>query len=215
MAHGTVTRMQDERASDLRERTIAAALDLVAATGEEGLTMRDLARQVGISTTAMYQVFDGKPSIVRAVRLRAVSVLGDFLAPSWNHDDPRERIGEMSRRYIAWGRDRPALYRLLFVSEALEPALGNLSEEAHVLDPLHHTRKALQDGMERGLFRTDLDIHAVPFHIWAKNHGLVLMILAGKLAPDHPVLPVDDVDAYVGRFVDHTLVALAAAEAAC
>lgn len=208
--------MDTVRIADLRARGVDAAMELVAELGEEGLTMRGLARRLGVSTTAMYQIFDNKAAIVRAIRLRGIERLDDALAPAFALDDPLDRIREMSRRYVAFARSAPWLYRTLFTSEPLPPETLSAEETRKTETSLAALVTALREGRERGRLRPDLDLDLVPYRLWARNHGLVMLLLSGKLGPQHPVLPVDDVDGFVERFFSHTLGALAAEpEAAC
>jgi AcrR family transcriptional regulator len=208
--------MDTVRIADLRARGVDAAMELVAELGEEGLTMRGLARRLGVSTTAMYQIFESKAAIVRAIRLRGAEELHAALAPAFTLDDPLERIRDMSRRYVAFARSVPWLYRTLFTSEPLPPGSLTDAEVRSVEASLSALVVALREGTERGRLRADLDLDLVPYRLWARNHGLVMLLLSGKLGPQHPMLPVDDLDGFVERFFSHTLGALAApSEAAC
>ena len=202
--------MEAERISDLRERGVAAAMDIVAEQGEDGLTMRGLARRLGISTTSMYQLFEGKHAIVRAVQFRGIACMDEALAPAFALDDPLDRIREMSRRYVEFARQRPWLYRMLFQSEPLDPETLNDEEHDRLRKSQYALQNALREGIQCGRLRPDLDVDQTPLRLWARNHGLVLLVLAGKLGPHHPLLGGDDVATFVDRFVDHTTRALAA-----
>lgn len=202
--------MDTVRIADLRARGVDAAMELVAELGEEGLTMRGLARRLGVSTTAMYQIYENKAAIVRALRFRGVAQLDDALAPAFGLDDPMERIREMSRRYVGFARSVPWLYRTLFQSEPLPPESLSEDETRRMETSLSALVTALREGVERGHLRADLDLDLLPYRLWARNHGLVMLILSGKLGPDHPVLAVEDIDAFVERFLAHTVGLLAA-----
>jgi AcrR family transcriptional regulator len=208
--------MDSVRIADLRARGVDGAMELVAELGEEGLTMRGLARRLGVSTTAMYQLFDNKAAIIRALRLRGIEQLDEALAPAFLLPDPLDRIRDMSRRYVAFARSVPWLYRTLFTSEPIPPDSLSEVEAEKVATSLSALVVALREGVARGRLRADLDLDLVPYRLWARNHGLVMLLLSGKLGPDHPVLPVDDIDGFVERFFSHTLGALAAdPEARC
>jgi AcrR family transcriptional regulator len=200
--------MDADRIAELRERAIEAAMTMVAELGEEGLTVRGLARTLGISTTAMYQLFENKHAIMRALRFRGIEYLDEALRPAFELDDPLDRIADMSRRYVEFARARPWLYRMLFQSEPLDPESISEDEAQQLRTSQFALEKALRDGIERGRLRPDLDIALTPLRLWAKNHGLVLLVLAGKLGPRHPLLGVDDTSEFIDRFVAHTTRAL-------
>lgn len=194
--------MEPERLGALRERTVTEALALVAERGEDGLTMRGLAKRVGISTTAMYQLYEGKSDIVREVRLRGLNEMNDALAPAFRHEDPVERLREMSRAYVAFARARPWLYRLLFTNAPVTFE-EDATEQANT--SLRGVQKALAEGIQQGRFRPDLDVAMTPLRLWARNHGLILLILTRKLGQPHPMLAVRDEDAFVERYVEQTV----------
>jgi hypothetical protein len=70
---------------------------------------------------------------------------------------------------------------------------------------LHKVQEALRQGVEQGLFRADLDLSVTPLRLWARNHGLILLILTRKLGQPHPILSVQDEDAFVERYLDNTV----------
>lgn len=70
-------------AADTKEMLLQAALALFAARGYEGTSVRDIARSVGLSESALYAHFSGKRAIFDAVFARlgplsALQVLGDL-----------------------------------------------------------------------------------------------------------------------------------------
>ncbi len=66
------------------DKILDAALELVDATGPDGLTMRRLADRLGVTATAIYHYFDGREAILEALLDRVCGIIvGD--AP---HDGP-------------------------------------------------------------------------------------------------------------------------------
>jgi AcrR family transcriptional regulator len=200
--------MEPERLGELRARTVREALELVAQRGENGLTMRGLAKRVGISTTAMYQLYEGKADIVREVRLQGLREMDDALAPAFELDDPAARLRDMSRRYVHFARQRPWLYRLLFTSAPMDMSHLEADELGKTRASLERLQRALAEGVSRGQFRGDLDLPMTVLRIWARNHGLILLILTGKLAQPGPQLAAQDEESFIERYVDHTVRAL-------
>lgn len=54
----------DEHKAERRARILAAARELIAARGYEGLTMRDLARASRVSVPTLYNLFGGKQALL-------------------------------------------------------------------------------------------------------------------------------------------------------
>jgi AcrR family transcriptional regulator len=91
----------------LEERILDAAQELWIAGGEDALSMRAIADRLGIHTPRIYSRFSAKEQLLRALRSRVVTRLGQSLAASTS-------LRDGLRRYLDFARDRPFEYRLLF-----------------------------------------------------------------------------------------------------
>lgn len=93
-----------------------AAAALLERTGqEEAVTLRAVARQVGVTPTSLYSHFADPQEILRAVVARAFGQLLEALRrPAEAPTDPVGRLLEVSRAYLAFAAERPHLYRVLF-----------------------------------------------------------------------------------------------------
>lgn len=69
--------MDDDKTVSRRERILRAALDTVGTYGYKRSSMNDIAKAVGISRPALYQLFANKADIYRAV---VVSLIGSTVA---------------------------------------------------------------------------------------------------------------------------------------
>jgi AcrR family transcriptional regulator len=78
-------RTPGQRAGLTRERVLAAARDLLAERGLEGLTMRALAERLDVAPNALYSHVDGKTALIDAV---LDDVLAEVDAPSADTEDP-------------------------------------------------------------------------------------------------------------------------------
>jgi AcrR family transcriptional regulator len=190
---------------DLREAILRASLELGTELGEEGLTMRAIAARLGVSATALYQHFDGKAAIHRAIRVYGGEMLTRHLLPAHELADPVARLTEQSLLYVGFARENPWLYRLLFQEEELDWKRVS-PQEAEALAVSHHkTVKCFTDAVASGQFRADIDIATAPFLLWAANHGLATLILGGRISETHPAFPVKDQEAFVQAFVRSVL----------
>ena len=76
---------------ELKEAIIRVSVELGSQLGEEGLTMRAIAKRLGISATALYQHFDSKAAILQEIRLYGLRLdRGKRLQKKrFGHDAPR------------------------------------------------------------------------------------------------------------------------------
>jgi AcrR family transcriptional regulator len=98
-------------AGDTKEALLQAALELFAAKGFEGTSVRDIARAVGLSESVLYAHFDNKQAIFDAVFAQlgpnsAISVL-EAIDPALAAADPRGFIRSLVERMMElWSAPR-------------------------------------------------------------------------------------------------------------
>jgi AcrR family transcriptional regulator len=186
---------------DVRDAILRASLELGTELGEDGLTMRAIAARLGVSVTALYHHFEGKPAILRALRFWGADLLAAHLEPAHLLSDPIERLCEESVRYIGFARENPWLYRLLFQEAELDWNSFTDEERARLMAPNARTARCFHEAIAQGRFRADVDVMTAPFLMWAANHGLATLILGGRISETHPAFPVRSQDEFVYSFV--------------
>ncbi len=166
---------------NLRAALVEAGLAVLEQHGRTELSLRALARQVGVSPNAAYRHFVDKEAFLVAMaaegfrRLAAIGVQ----ARSSRHK-PVESIRAMGYAYIQFARANPALFRLMFErfdptrrTEELKIANRNALETIYV-----DMAKALK------LKPDDPRVTTGAIHAWSHVHGLSLLILDGQLGHD-------------------------------
>jgi len=193
---------------NLRKAIISASMQIGSELGEDGLTMRSLASALGVSPTAVYQYFDGKTAILREIRVRGLTrLLGSFVS-ALELETPREVLMTTGRRYIEFARENPWLYRVLF--EGSGPARLQLDEEQRVI--VAYSEQRLATG-NRQLFASlamrgeDVLPHFLASW-WCSLHGLCSLMISGQLVGDTPVVPVVDLDQFIGDHLEYLVSSL-------
>jgi AcrR family transcriptional regulator len=100
-----------------RAQTVAeikeAALRELAVTGADGLSLRAVARAVGVSVQALYHYFDSRDALVTALVTDAFDELADTVsAAASGARDPADRVVAAGLAYRAWGRENRAAFLL-------------------------------------------------------------------------------------------------------
>lgn len=155
-----------------------------------------------MSSTGIYQHFDGKASILREVRFHGVRMLLDVLQSAMHHEDIPTRVREMSLAYLRFARSNPWLYRLLFDEAELDWRTMNADDVLRASGPIDTARATFVEGIERGSLRADVDPQEAALSLWASLHGAASLLLSGRLSPMHPIFPVHDLDRFSETFVD-------------
>jgi AcrR family transcriptional regulator len=166
--------------ADFRERLCETATDIYVAKGPEGLNMRELAAQLGVSAMTPYRYFKDKEEILSAIRARAFNRFADALEKALRSDGtPPERSQAVGRAYVNFALEQSCCYRLMFdlsaprVAPLPELFAAELRARATMTD---HVRLMVAEGYYHG------DPEVIGRVLWAGVHGVVTLHLSGKLA---------------------------------
>jgi AcrR family transcriptional regulator len=102
-----VRRQLAGRAADTVAALVDAAVDEVAETGYDGLTIRNVARRAGVSPATAYTYFASKEHLLTEIFWRRLAALPE---PTFPRRTPvGERVAEMTRGMALLVADEPAL----------------------------------------------------------------------------------------------------------
>lgn len=106
----------------LKQEIIAAAIRLIDAQGSEAVTLRAVAREVGISAPSIYPHFENRDEILAEVIQHCFAQLSAEIAAERDlHEDPVERLEAGCRAYLGVADRCPRRYALLFREPGTEP----------------------------------------------------------------------------------------------
>ena len=111
-----------EGGSDLREACLAEALAIITAHGAEKLSLREVARRIGVSHQAPYRHFASRDHVVAEIVRRAFCEFADALRRSPPTDDPAADSLAMGMAYVQFALAEPLKYRLMFGGTLPHPA---------------------------------------------------------------------------------------------
>lgn len=195
--------------ADIKRAILDVSLELGTELGEEGLTMRAIARGLGVSATALYQHYESKAAILRELRTTAVEQLDRFLAPAFDHPDPVEQLRHNAVLYLRFARQHPWLYHL--ITETPEDWGAHTEDKrTAAVSSVQRTYDTLKTCEERGMLREHLDLAEAPFAMWAALHGMALLVNTGRVSSDHSVYPSDPHETVIRRFAEYVLSSLLA-----
>ena len=103
--------------SRLTDEIISGALELIEREGtDEAVTLRAVAREIGIAAPSIYAHFPDRAAIMLAVVARVFEELSQVILQvrAAAGDDPVENLVAGCEAYVAFGLQHPARYRVLF-----------------------------------------------------------------------------------------------------
>ncbi|MFD6156906.1 TetR/AcrR family transcriptional regulator [Nocardia sp. NPDC060256] len=174
------TRVRNRRGegSRLREDIVAAAVEILDETGDEkSVTLRSVARRVGIAAPSIYRHFPDQPTIMLAVVQQAFAELVEHLetAVAAASADPRERLFALCHAYLDFADRHPERYRTMFGGVWM-PALDETTlTEADVSSLGDATMGMLVEIMHecvRAGESTSTDLSVDTVAVWLGLHGL-------------------------------------------
>lgn len=166
---------------DLRAAAIAEGLRLLSEAGETDLGLRALARNLGVSATALYRHFPDKDALLAALAGEGMRQLGALQAKAWKNAGGGEAgFRGTGLAYVQFAHDNPALFRLTFTgcaAGASMPAMG--SDRTHAFTLL---QQSIAEVLPATL--TKAQRAAAALHAWSLVHGLAVLVLDRRIAWD-------------------------------
>lgn len=167
---------------DLRAQLLDVAARLLREEGEEGLSMRRLAQELGVSRTAPYHHFSDKHSLLCGIaeegfrRFRQVNADAEL----WNVDTFSETsLQAFVRRYVNFAVSNAEYYDLMFGGKLWKSAAltASLKAEAYTAfrEYVDHFRQ-LQAG---GIFAANFDPLRYAQLSWSTLHGMSRLLIDG------------------------------------
>lgn len=114
-----VRRGNAEDQAALRQATLDAAMRLFQAEGLQGVTMRAVASEVGVSAMALYRYFPNKAGLLRGLWEFAITELNGLINAALARPglDARHKLRAAIDVFLAYYEARPDYYRLIFMTE--------------------------------------------------------------------------------------------------
>lgn len=108
---------------DLGEACVDEAMQIIQDAGIEGLSLREVARRLGVSHQAPYRHYPSRDHLLAEIVDRCFRGFDTFLAEVPETDDPRAALRVLGRRYLEYARTHPLEYRLMFGARLPDPEL--------------------------------------------------------------------------------------------
>jgi AcrR family transcriptional regulator len=138
----------------------------------EAFSLRAVAREVGVSSTAPYRHFPHRDALESAVAAEGFRELWHLLAPDGTLPQSPQAFLEFAVVYVDFAADHPALFRVMFGKECDDANDERVLAAAKLHELLARATAALFP---------DRDPIALATGLWSAAHGLAFLFLDGKL----------------------------------
>jgi AcrR family transcriptional regulator len=159
---------------DLRDALIQAALAEAEQGGPEAVSIKALAKTLGVSQPAPYRHFADREALLTAATAEAFRQFNAVLRQAVAASSRRSKLSRLAQAALVFGLQRSGIYRLMFASQTMACA----AEDSELHAAAQETFALLLDALEgpRDLLRERRALQ-----IWASLHGVVMLAQQGLL----------------------------------
>jgi len=185
-------------AGDLRRDLMDAAIAVVAKEDPASLSLRAVARGVGVSHAAPKNHFSDKRDLLTAIAIEGFERLGHLFAYASSGTAP-DALGRLGRAYIRFSLDHPGYFRVMWRNELLHadaPRLMSAGQEVFDVFVAEVAR-----AQTRG-FKPHHDTANLAMALWTSAHGLAQLHLDGPLGDMDPRQIDEVVDGVLAVLLD-------------
>ena len=173
-------KLTEEEKTAMRERILNAAIHILHQHGPQGLSIRAIADEVGVSHMVLYTYFENRHALFAALRDRQTQKIRErqegFLARA-RTDDIQQVMRDVLNDYIQFAQRNPRRFRFMWRAW--------LEEADHALNPPHegHRRELnyladlIQIGINRGDFRVTDPLDAAVVVLGQVTGTQILLLL--------------------------------------
>jgi AcrR family transcriptional regulator len=167
---------------NLREAVLSESLTWIKKNGVESLSLREIAKKLGVTHSAPNKHFPKKESLLASLIEMGFIQFKEALlsAQEKMNVHPKEAFIQMGVAYFRFANENPEIYRLMFSNVLPDMSLYPACEKAGLesFEVLHQAVIYLQASghLHKG------DSLEISFLIWSLTHGYVLLAQEGRLA---------------------------------
>lgn len=176
---GTRERREREKA-EVRRAILGAARELFVERGYEAVTMREIAKRIEYSPTAIYLHFADKKAVMEAICDQDFLALAQRFQKVATIADPIERMKAAGQAYAEFGLRHPHHYQLMFLTPhpPHDPAESAIEHGNPDQDGYAFLRWTVSEAIAAGRLRPELDDpDLISQLVWGSLHGIVSLLI--------------------------------------
>lgn len=153
---------------------------MLSESDADALSLRALARKVGVSAPSVYRHFPSKEALLSALAREGLARMADMQREAASTlTDPAAAFVAAGRAYARFAIANPSLFRLIFASSAGSGEIGDAEAFQMLRDDAAAT-------MPKGADAEAVEARAA--RAWAVAHGLSMLMLDGLLPKDEALI---------------------------
>ena len=168
---------------DLRNSLVNVGIDMLNDKGISGISLREIARNIGVGHNAPYRHFRNKQQLLEAIaedgfrRLKAKNTRIELEFAS----DPEGQIFESAMHVVSMAAEQPNLFQLMFGGHILPQDCGSALKTA-ADEAMQSLVGIIRNGQQKKVFISG-DPVTLALSTMSMIQGLAIMVSSGKLRP--------------------------------
>ena len=158
-----------------------AARRLLDKEGAEAVTMRRVARDVGITPMALYRHYSDREGLLNALADEGFEALAAQLEAIGRSGNLEKRLTKILDLYLDHALHHPRLFELMFLKPRAGARRFPQDFKAGASPTANRMAALIQEGMQSGHLRKD-DPWTITFEMGALLQGLVMLYFGGRMA---------------------------------
>lgn len=159
-----------------RAEILAAAERIFVDHGYEGATIRKIADEVGLSSTALYMHFSDKSEILHEICERAFEQLLTMNRAVLDEPGtPDQRMRRLMQSYVRFGFENPNAYRLVYMTRPVEAQQAQSAAQSLGYELFGAFVQVVEEAATEGRLRGETRVTAQA--LWAGAHGVVSLMI--------------------------------------
>jgi len=169
---------------DPRETILACACELYQTEGLGGLSMRKLAKEVGVTAPALYRYYEGRDAVLADLVREAHRVFLGYIRRGLEAPTPLERFTKAGEGYLDFAIEHPRWYAIMF-SGRERLGMDSIPADIETMGCAIHQfwNDRVIECMRAGVLKEG-NPEDVSLTMWAHAHGLLQLYHQGRLNGD-------------------------------
>lgn len=173
--------MADTKDQDLRERLLETARKLLIEKGYRGFSLREVARNTGVSATSVYLCFENKDDLIHTLMEQSIDELNERLQEVYvDYEDPLRRLEAFARTYVDYALEHPREYQIIYVVSSDEMSRYPRDKFRKARRSYELLTATIREGIEKGLLE-EPHPRTAAYTFWAQLHGVMSVVLSRRL----------------------------------
>lgn len=173
--------MSGNNDQDLRKRLLQSARELLVSKGYRGFSLRQVARETGVSATSVYIYFENKDHLIHTLIEQSISELNTTLEEVYGSlTDPVQRLEGFAEAYVQYALKHPREYQIIYLASSEEMSRYPKEKFRKARRGYEFLTDTIKEAVQQGVF-DEPNPRTAAYTFWAQLHGVMSVVLSSRL----------------------------------